>query len=77
MEVESIAMANDLINDDCVMKPPSKPKRIGFARASRLVGTWTCGESGAPGEGMVAPTLPHTLPGCLFHLALPEFYPGL
>ena len=38
-------VANDLINWTSVRKPPQNPKRTGF-RASRLVNTWKCGESG-------------------------------
>lgn len=54
-------------------KQESKPNNF---EAPRLVGTWRCRESGAPGEGVEA-LCPFLIPGImhLFHLAVPALYP--
>ena len=58
-EVESVTLANDFINNACVVKPPQKTQREGVQRASGLVITWRCWERDACGEGMeVLPPLP-------------------
>ena len=73
-----LPMANDLINQDCVMKCPieSKRKKKDVWTTPGLMSMWRFGEIGIPGEATEAPHLsPTPFSVQLFYLVIPELYP--